>query len=249
MGIWYRTGLVRVATFYLVAMLVMPNGSLMANQTCAEDQATREILEHISQLVKGTGSYHADVTVTTERKGVSKTTVGQYKYKWPNKSFQEVRDVKDGTLMGFVISNGIIKWNYMPFGNLALKYELEKLDEDAQKKGWSSAASLDETSLEYLGEEQLALEKMYVLGGTHSDLEKHNNPDNPGKVKVFVGIKDGIIRKVITHNRDEHEIGSTTFTNIRIDHSISDQDFEFVPPEGTKIYEVKDVGPRINLEE
>ncbi len=248
MGGRYLTCPVGVVSFYLVALIVIPNGSPMAKQTFAQDQTTREILERISHLAKATGSYRADSTVITPSKGDLKTTVGQFKHKWPNKSFLEIRNANNGELMGYSISNGKVRWNYMPFAKLTLKYELEELDKDAQKKGWSSAASVDEASLEYLGEEQLVLEQVYVLEGSHSDLEKLNNPDNPGKVKVFVGVKDGIIRKVITYNREGHEISSQTFSNIRIDHSISDKDFEFVPPEGTKIYEVKDVGPRTNPE-
>jgi len=246
MRVMYLKYLVKVMAFYLVAFFIIPNGSSMANQDCAQDQTTSEILEHISELAKTTGSYHADVTVITEKKGVSKTALGKFKYKWPNKSLREIRNEKNGQLMGFVISNGKVKWNYIPFGKLALKYELGELDEDAKRKGWKSAASLDETSLEYLGEEQLALEEVYVLEGTHSDFQKQNNPAKPGKVKVFIGIKDGITRKVITYNQEGREVGSQTFSNIRIDPSISEKDFEFVPPEGTQIHEVKDVGPRVN---
>lgn len=242
----YLTCALRLVSLYLVALIVLPNGAPMAQQRVAQDQKTREILERISRLAKATGSYRANSTVITRRKGQSRTTVGQFKRQWPNKSYLEIRDANNGQLMGYSISDGKVRWNYMPFANLALKYELQELDKDAQKKGWSSAAGVDEDSLEYLGEEQLALEQVYVLKGSHSELEKLNNPDNPEEVKVFVGVNDGIIRKVITYNSDGHEISSQTFSNIQIDHSISDKDFEFVPPEGTKIQEVRDIGARHN---
>lgn len=234
------------SVFRLTFLIFSFSVSTFGTQLFAQGLTTDEISDAIAQLAETTDSYQADFTVITEKKGVSKTAIGHIKYKWPNKSWREIRRQGDGALMGLVISNGKIKWNYIPIGNLALKYDLEALDEDAQQKGWGSAADLDEASLEYVGQEQLDGEKVYVLEGIPSDLLKQKNPEQPGKVRVFIGVKDGIIRKMITYNVHGEEIASQIYRNIQQDLSISNKDFEFIPPAGTKILEMKDIGSIIN---
>ena len=226
---------------YAVLMLVC-NIAPLTPPLFAQDLTTNVILEKIARLAEATGRYHAEFTVVTEKNGISKTAIGQMKYKWPNKSWREIKRQRDGALMGLVISNGTIKWNYIPSAQLALKYDLGAINKDAQEKGWGSAAELDEASLEYVGIEQLDGESVYVLEGISSDLLKHHDPDEPEKVRVYIGVEDGIIRKTVTYNAHGRELGSQTFLTIQRDLSIADKDFEFSPPEGTKIYEMKDIG-------
>ena len=225
------------------------NQSIVPNHVLAQNQTKEEIFNHISQLAKKTDSYHAEVTTVEEREGKPQVTKGKAMFKWPNMSWRESRRSRDHKLIGLSVSNGKIKWTYIPRVNSVLKYDVKALDEDAQLKGWLSADELDEASLEYVGTAQLGGEKVYVIEGEHSALIKHENPDSPGTTRFYVGTKDGIIRKVISFNQEGREIGSQTFSNIRIDRSISEKDFEFTPPEGTQIHEINDVGPRINPDE
>jgi len=51
---------------------------------------------------------------------------------------------------------------------------------------------------------------------------------------------------MILYNKQNEETDSITFSNIRKDSSISKKDFDFTPPKGTQIHEVKDVGSRMN---
>lgn len=221
--------------------------SMFPNWVFAQNQVTSEILARITQLGEATDSFHADVTSIIEgRSGEIYRTKGKFKFKWPRMRWEKHWSVVDGKPFGISVSNGKIKWTYSPNTKIARKYKLKALDEDAQQKGWLSAAALDAASLEYLGKKEFEGEEVYVIEGKPSALIKHKNPDPPGVSRFYIGTTDGIMRKLILYNQEGREIGSQTFSSIRIDPSISEKDFEFIPPEGTKVHEVKDVGPRTN---
>ena len=221
---------------------------LSINHVFAQDKVTQDMIEHLEQLMEATDSYRADVTSIVEgRKGATYHTKGKFKFKWPRMRWQKNWRVKDNKVLGVSISNGKFKWLYIPRVNAVLKYELKTLDEDAQKKGWFSADVLDEASLKYGGKEQLEGEEVYMIEGEPSALIKHENPEPPGTTRFYIGAKDGIMRKIVTYNPEGRETGSQIFSNIRIDPSISDKDFEFDPPEGTQIHEVKEVDQIIKI--
>ena len=223
--------------------------SMALNWVFVQDQTTREILDHLTKLGKATDSYQADVTSIIEgHSGRTHSTSGKFKYKWPRMLWTKVWRIEDGKLIGLTVSNGKIRWVYSPITNMARKYIKQTMHEDAQEKGWFSADVLNEASLVYLGKNQLEGEEVYIIEGEPSDLIKQKNPNPPGKTRFYIGAKDGIMRKIITYNPDGREIGSQTFKNIQRDLSISNQDFDFTPPEGAQILEVKDVGPRTNPE-
>jgi len=89
---------------------------------------------------------------------------------------------------------------------------------------------------------------MYVFEGEQSALRKLKNVKHPGTARVYVNVKNGILQKFIEYDQTGAEISTQTFSNIHLDASILAKDFDFTPPEGTKIQEVKDIGSRINPE-
>ena len=216
------------------------------NQVFAQDKATQDMINHLEQLLEATGSYRTDVATIFED---GKEINGKVKFKWPNMRWQENRfPRKHGSFHTvYIISNGTIRWNYMPGLNIALKYDKKARHEDAQQKGWFSADIIDKASLQYVRKEQLDGEEVSVFESKPSALLKHENPDPPGTTRFYIGAKDGIMRKIVTYNPEGRETGSQIFSNIRIDPSISDKDFEFDPPEGTQIHEVKEVDQIIRI--
>ena len=86
----------------------------------------------------------------------------------------------------------------------------------------------------------------WTNSGDASALTKHKNPSQPGKRQIFIDVQNGIIRKMILYNKQNEETDSVTFSKIRKDSSISKNDFNFTPPKGTQIHEVKDVGSRMD---
>ena len=190
----------------LLLVLSKPNDS---NLVLAQNQTKGEILQHIALLGEETVSYRAEVTTVEEREGNPRVTTGMAMYKWPNMSWRESRSSRDNKLIGISVSNGKIEWVYIPRINTVLKYDRSALDEDAQFKGWLSAAELDEASLEYVGIEQLGGEEVYVIEGAPSALIKHENPEPPGTTRFYIGTKDGIMRKLLSFNEEGREIGSS----------------------------------------
>ena len=223
------------------------NQSMISGHVLAHDQTTEEIFKHISQLAEETGSYRAEITTITKSKGKRKEIKGKVKFRWPNMRWQENHHpTKHGLRLAYIISNGRIRWNYMPSLNFALKYNIEALDEEARQKGWFSTDYFQRGSLQYLGKERLDMEEMYVFEGEQSPLKRPNNVKQSGKARVYFNVKNGILEKVIVFDHKGEEVSIQTFSNIRPDASISAQDFEFIPPEGTKIQEVEDVGLKTN---
>ncbi len=221
---------------------------LSLNHVFAQDDVTQEVLEHLTHLGEETGSYRADVTsIVKGRKGSTYHTKGKFKFKWPRMLWQKNWRVEDNTLLGISSNNKNFKWLYIPRLNAVLKYDRKALNEDAQQKGWLSAAALDGASLQYVGKESMRGEEVYVIQAEPNALLKHENPDPPGNTQFYIGAKDGIMRKIVTYDSQDRETGSQIFSNIRIDPSISDKDFEFVPPEGTQIHEVKEIDKRIKI--
>ena len=219
--------------------------ALLQNHVAAQDQETITIMERIEKLAEAVGSYHAEVTTVTKENGKTSVIKGQAKFKWPNLYWQENQHpTKNGFRIGLIISNGKIQWNYMPSLNFAFKYDLNALDEDAREKGWIAADYFEEDSIQFLGREQMGKEEMYVFVGTQSALRRPEHFKHPGKARVYFSVKDGLPRKIVSYDHQGQETGSQTFSNIRKDASISAKDFEFTPPEGTRVHEVKDVGSR-----
>ena len=213
----------------------------------AQDQQTKDILEHVEELWRETGSYHAETLTVIEKEGNRKVTKRKAKFKWPNMSWREIRK-ENGRLMGLVISNGKIKWNYMPSIGFAKKYHKGAMMADAKRKGWSTLDFFDQGDFQYKGKEQLGKNEMFVFEGEQSSLSKQKNPERSGKARVYISTHDGIVRKFISYDKNGKEVASQTFSEIRKDSLISDKDFEFIPPEGTQIHEIKDVGSRANPE-
>ncbi len=207
-----------------------------------QDPRTIDILKHIIQLEKATGSYRADCRSVTESDGTAFVTDTQVVAKWPNMSRSETRSPEDGSLLGVFVSNGEVEWVYLPMLNTAFKSNLEALHADAQGKYGISANYIDEGTVRYLGKEQLGTEKTHVFEGTPSALIKKREPAHPAKVRVYISAMDGTIRKVAFYDKRGKETYAETCGNVRKDASISVEDFEFIPPEGTRVIEVSDVG-------
>ncbi len=221
--------------------------NLLESQALAQTQTVEQIFIEISQLAEMTGSYHADVTTVIKDKGKTSVIKGKVKFKWPNMRWQENRyPKKQGFDTVFIISNGSIRWNYSPRFNFALKYDDKALNEDARLKGWLSSDYFNEGSFQYLGKERLGKDEMHVFEGEQSALHKLKNDEKPGTARVYVNVKTGILQKFIEYDQTGAEISTQTFNHIQPDASISVKDFNFTPPAGTKIQEVKDIGSKTN---
>ena len=230
--------------FSLLGIIVF---QLTFSETTGEilDQETIAALERIETLGKATGSYQAELIIEIKKGGETKEIKGEAKFKWPNMQWEKNRyPTKNGYRIALNMSNGKIRWNYIPRLKLAFKYDIKAINEDARQKGWISAGYMDEKSIRYVGREKLDHEDMYVFKGTQSALRKSKTSKHLEELRMYLSAKDGTIRKIVSQDHEGQESYTQTFFNIRKDSSISEKDFEFTPPQGTQVQEIKDVGSR-----
>ncbi|MDA0738867.1 MAG: hypothetical protein O2999_04400 [Nitrospirae bacterium] len=207
-------------------------------------------MERLERLAQEIGSYQADVKTVTTINGKTSISKGKMKFMWPNLRWQENRrSTKRGERLNLFVSNGKVHWSYSPKRKFAFKEDLKSLDEDAREKGWASSGYLEEGSMQYVGKEKLENVVVFVFEGKQNMLRVPRNSKQPGKTRGYFGAQDGILRKFVEYDHQGREITSQTIFNIRKDPSLSRNDFEFTPPEGTQIMEMKDVGPRRNPNE
>lgn len=203
---------------------------------------TERVLKRISLLSKSIESYKADFKVITNEDGKVDEIEGHMKFKWPNLIRQEMRILPQSSQNELVVTNGRVKWIYMPHLNVAQRYDLEAMNKDAQETYGLLADYIDEESIRYVGADTIEAEEVYVLEGHPSPIIKKRDPKHPSRAKFFVGIKDGLVRKVAFYDQQENEAFSQIFWNIREDKRISLSDFEFTPPEGVRVFQVTDTG-------
>ncbi len=207
----------------------------------AVDQATIAILKQIAQLGEATGSYRADCKTVIEEDGTTRVMYGHLIAKWPNMSRDEIRSAEDGSLLGIVVKNGQVQWEYVPMINAAFKSNMEALHADAESKYGISAHYVDPNSIQYLEKAKVGTEETYVFEGAPSVLITKRDPNHPAKMKVYISARDGTIRKTTSYDKRGRETFVQVCGNVRKDASIPVEDFEFIPPEGTRVIEVSDV--------
>lgn len=146
-----QAGSIGLGTFVLAVIvacqLISPNDTVFS-----QDPEALGIFKKIEKLAERTGSYHADVKTIIKKNGKIRVNTGKIKFKWPNMRWEEDRHkTKRGTRIGLSISNGKIRWNYIPSLKLAFKHDLQALGKDARQKGWATAGYLEKDTLQYLG--------------------------------------------------------------------------------------------------
>jgi len=216
-----------------IAIVFVIASSLTVN---AQDSETQEIIDKIEAMAKATGGYHADYVMVDSNQKTRRVTKGQMKQKWPYMRWAEIRRSKDDRLIGFSISNGVTRWNYLPKYKLALK-------RNAHGHEWIDKQSVRHVRTEFLGGEEV-----YVIEAQGSAGIPVDNLDFFGRTEFYIGTQDGIIRQAIIFNSKNKIKGTQIFFNIRPDPSISEEDFEFVPPQGTQIFDLDSEAQTTHIE-
>ena len=231
---------------FILALLgfVMAIGALLfsTDRLFSQGDSPPDVIKHLNQLLEATGSYRADVKIVM-RDDV-KTTIreGDFTFKWPNLMRLDTRVVEDGSPLATIVSDGTIKWHYMPSVKFAFKYDLTAFDEDAQQKFGTSADYYDIETLTYLERDQVGTEDVYVFEVQPMESIKQEDPEHRGNARTYISVNDGTLRRTVTYGQEGNETNIHTYSNVRKDASISMRDFEFVPPAGTQVVEVNDTG-------
>jgi len=199
-------------------------------------------LQEVTSNLQRVKSYAANFTVTMDDKGAKKVIDGRLKFRWPNLIRQEMKISPHGYGEELIVNNGQISWAYVPRFKMAVKYNLEKMDEDALERYGVVASYIDPDSITYIGNDVISQEKVYVFEGTPSIMALERGPENLEKSRIYIGIKDGIIRKVAFFNMEGVETYSQIFRDIKLDEQIPITEFEFEPPKDASVTEINDVG-------
>lgn len=141
-------------------------------------------------------------------------------------------------------------WQYMPQMNMVQKFDWAKLKEtfgekfarDQTKKVNEPFRGMNKATLRYFGIENLDGEDVYVFEGKSSQVEEKGLEGfKPGKIKMYIGTNDGILRKMITYDLKDNEMTAQRYKNIKLNQDIPDSTFVFTPPEGTQVVDMTDM--------
>ena len=103
-------------------------------------------------------------------------------------------------------------------------------------------------SLRYVRTEFFAGEEVYVIEAQQRSEILDDHHHSPVRVELYFGTQDGIVRQMIEYDPQGQITRTQIFFNIRPDPVIIDEDFDFVPPSGTKIIEWNDSGEETTVE-
>lgn len=202
----------------------------------AQDLPHQDLFEHIAELAKTTGGYHAEYVHVDTTGKTRKVIKGRLKKKWPNMRWGEIHKGHDDRPIGFSISNGTTSWLYWSKFRMAMKRSV-------QEREW-----IDEESLRYVRTEFFAGEEVYVIEAQQRSEILDDPHHSPVRVELYLGTQDGIVRQMIEYDPQGQITGTQIYFNIRPDPAIIDKDFEFVPPSGTQIIEWNDSGEETQVE-
>ena len=168
-------------------------------------------------------------------------------FKKPDKMRMEiVTNIGPVKMKEFHISNGKIIWVYQPLMNVVNKTDLEQMaaalgkkPEDCQSGNIARPLNgFDPGSISYLGIKKSDEIDTYMFEGSASSQGMQKTSLIQGKMLVWIGVKDGLLRKLVVIDWTGKETMSQVYKNVKLNIDIDDSLFEFIPPEGVKITDV-----------
>lgn len=221
-------------------------------QIRAEEDQLAKVLNDIQTKIQNLKSYQAKIEMVflqTER-GIMELT-GEIKFVRPDKLKMEIGVKGEDRTKQYMYSDGITMWQYMPFFKLASKVDLATLKKEfpqakdlveGQSKVESPVADVQKEDIKYLGIEELNGEKVYVFEGKISEERKQNMdlPYNVSKVKIWVGVNDGLQRKAEYYDQEGNLIFYQVLKDVKVNIDIPSDVFTFQEPEGINILDSTD---------
>ena len=227
-----------IVSILLVLTLVLGCGLPRTSKT------KEEIMAEVEDRAATVDSYRADLTMTMEMMGEEMITQGKMVFKKPNRSRMEmVMDMGTMKMKQVVVSNGQTAWTYQPEMKMVTKINLEKIAaETKQGVGKQMAGDISKPfqvfqreSISYIRTGKMDGGKVYVFQGVPKTAEMQQTPFAPAKMEMWIGVDDGLLRKMIMFNEKGKETMSQSYTNIELNMEVADSQFEFTPPEGVQV--------------
>lgn len=211
----------------------------------ARDEKTEELFKKIESKVKELKTYKAEVSITMEMMGQPMTMKGSLVFKLSNKMKTDM-DLPMPSGKQLMISDGKVMWTYMPKMNMGTRIDMDRIKKELGKEMPDKLGSdiskpfsgLKSESIRYVGTEKLNGEDAYVFEGLPSEQPQVETPFMPSKIKLWVGVKDGLLHKITMYGKEGKEMMSQSFRAIEVNIPIDDSVFVFTPPEGTQIVDM-----------
>lgn len=204
-----------------------------------------EVMERITKLAEEVRSFRAKMTTAM----MGSTFCGEVMAKRP-RMYKLVMDMGMGKQI--TIFDGRVQWMYQPQMKMAIKLDLGKLEEagvgelqeeKAGKDITKPFAGMERGSIKYLGKENLDGRKVYVFEGkpkpsAKGGFARMRGMSPPERMKVWIGVEDGLLYKQVFYNEKGAEMMSMEFGEVQVNIPIRDEEFSFTPPEGVQVVDM-----------
>ena len=204
---------------YLILSLFLIVGIFLAG--CTEQQVNKinadEIAKKMQEKYESIKSMEADVLITMNMMGQTKTMQYKYAFEKPNKFYMEGDDA-------LIVCDGKTCYNYDKKTNQYAMMEIKGEENDIFNPDYGKfiKSMLKNFNVSYLGEENYDGRKCYVL-----ELISKENPEE--KMKMYVDEEYWQPLKI------EMDGITIEYKNVKFNVDIPDERFKFTPPEGAKL--------------
>ena len=206
------------------------------------DTKTEELIKDIESKVSAITSYRADIVMKMEMMGQTMSHEGKMSYKKPDMIRLEMKMDKPMPMTTITVSDGNISYQYMPEMKMVQKVNLKEIGDLPSADGQNSCDlskpfnGVVKDTIKYAGEEELDGKKTSVLEGKPITSPGVEIPFQ--KFKLWIGIEDGVLRKMAGFNGDGKEVMSQELKNIELNPVFAEDTFRFTPPEGVQVLDM-----------
>jgi len=206
-----------------------------------------QIIDNLKNKAAVVNSYRANLTMTIETMGQNVVTQGSIVFKKPNKSWKEtVMDMGSMGMKQIYVSDGKTSWAYNPKMKIVNKINLEKIDAETKEGAKTQRAkdiskpceSFQRESISYVRTEEIDGRKVYIFQGLPRKSEMSIMPFVPAKIEMWVGVDDGLARKIIVFNEEGKEMICQLYTDIEVNIEVADNQFEFTAEEKVQVIDI-----------
>lgn len=212
-----------------------------------ETEVVEEVLTQIQEKLNSLNSYQAKIEMGfLQEEGGVMEIAGEIKYMKPDKLRMEIGVKGEERTKQYMYSDGNTLWQYMPFFKLATKVDLAQLKEEfpeaeelvkRQSNIQQAVSEIEKGNINYLGEEKLDGEKVYVFEGkiNPAEKEKMDMPIEIAKARLWISAQDGLQRKAEFYSPDGSLVYYQKLSEVEVNLEIPLSEFEFQKPEDTNV--------------
>ena len=201
------------------------------------------IIEEIEEARSAVTSYRAETERQMHMMGAMMTHNATEWHQGEERSRQEMTS---SMMPGVTISirDSGVMWTYMPAMKLVQRIDAsrvkQELGENGDEEKPETFHGMLKDSVIFVGMENLEGEEVYLLEGQSSGGMKALTGIEFGRIRAWIGVGDGLVRKKVVYDKQGEEVMVETRTNVEVNVDIPDSLFTFTPPEGVQVMDMTD---------